>query len=177
MKVAKLKKQDKNKKVELEKNNYSLRNLLMIILILLITFIAFYFITFFVVKKNTINSSTNEVTEIDSDKILFGNILSQSEEEYYVLAYKSKQDNDRVDYKALYDNYLNTYKARTDSLKVYYVDINDGLNKLYVSSELNIGEDLTDLKVNDEVLFKINSGKIEKTYVGNEQILNKLSRL
>ena len=29
----------------------------------------------------------------------------------------------------------------------------------------------------NEVLFKIKSAKIEKTYVGNEEILDKLSRL
>ena len=177
MKVAKIKKQDKNKKVELERSEYSLKNLLIIILILLITFIVFYLITYFVVKNNKTDNTSSEVTEIDSSKIIFSNMLSQSEDEYYVLAYKSKKDNDMVDYKALYDSYLNTYSSRTDSLKVYTIDISDALNKWYVGDKINIGDNLDNLQINDEVLFKIKSSKIEKTYVGNEKILDKLSRL
>ena len=177
MKVAKIKNQKENKKEVMEKDSYSVMSMLKIILVVLITFIAFYLITYFVIKNDTPNNTTNYNTQIDSSKIVFNNLLNRSEDEYYVLAYKSKRENEKVDYKSLYDNYINSYKSKEDALKFYMIDIDDAFNKAFISDELNISDNLEELKINDEVLFKISNGSIENSYVGSEEILNKLSEI
>jgi len=176
MKVAKIKKQ-KDKKVEVVNESYSFMTMLKLVLVILITFIAFYLITYFVVKDKKGETVVNEVTEIDSSMITFSGLLNRKESEYYVLAYDSKIDNDKTNYIALYDNYINNYSSKEDSLAFYKIDIRDALNKAFVGEDMNISDELEKLTVNDEVLFKIKDGKIEKTYIGNEKIIDKLSRL
>ena len=176
MKVAKIKKQ-KNKKVEPVVEKYSVQTMLKLILVILITFIAFYLITYFVVRDKKGETVVNEVTEIDTSVITFNGLLNRKEAEYYVLAYDSDIDNDKTDYISLYKNYINNYKSEGDALSFYTIDIRDAFNKSFISEEMNISDNLEELKVNDEVLFKIKDGKIEKTYVGNENIIDKLSRL
>ena len=175
MKVAKIKDKKNNTKIEPEKDSYSLKSMLTIILIILVTFILFYIITFLVLDNKKVEDNKTYSTQIDSNKIIFNSLLNRSEDEYYVLAYKSKSDNDKVDYKVLYDDYLKTYRMRTDALKVYEIDIDDAFNKQYIGEELNISDNLEELKINDEVLFKIKNNKIEETYIGNSEILDKLS--
>ena len=176
MKVAKIKKQ-KNKKIEVKEESYSVQTMLKLILVILIAFIAFYLITYFVVKEKKGETVVNEVTEIDTSTITFNGLLNRKETEYYVLAYDSNIDNDKTDYITLYKNYINKYKSKEDSLSFYMIDIRDAFNKSYIDETLNISDNLDELKVNDEVLFKIKEGKIEKTYIGNENIIDKLSRL
>ena len=175
MKVAKLKKHKENK-VEV-KEEYSIKNMLLIILIVLVAFILFYLITYFVVRKDNASVSNSKNTQIDTSMITLSNLLNRKENEYYVLAYKSKSVNEQANFKTLYDNYINKYIQSEESIPFYYVDIDDAFNKNFVAEELNISDNLDELKINDEVLFKINGGKIEKTYVGREEILDKLARL
>ena len=122
-------------------------------------------------------SFINNNTEIDSTKITFNNLLNRNEDTYYVLAYKTKIENEQANYKNLYDNYINNYINISDSLSFYYIDIDDAFNKNYIGTETNITDDLGNLKIADEVLFRIKDGKIEKTYIGKDKIIDKLSRL
>ena len=176
MKVAKIKKHEKNKKAVVEES-YSMKNMLSLILVVLVAFILFYVITYFVVKKDVVEQPSNNNTEIDSTKITFNNLLNRNEDSYYVLAYKTKVENEQANYKNLYDNYINNYINRSDSLSFYYIDIDDAFNKNYIGTETNITDDLGNLKIADEVLFRIKDGKIEKTYIGKDKIIDKLSRL
>ena len=57
------------------------------------------------------------------------------------------------------------------------IELDNALNKKYYSEDSNITNDLLELKLNDEVLFKIKDGKIEKTYEGKDKIIEKLSKL
>ena len=80
-------------------------------------------------------------------------------------------------YDDIYQKYIDDYSSRENSLPIYNVDLDDALNKNFVSSDLNISDNIEDLKLNDEVLFKIKDGKIEKYSVGNKQIIEQLSNL
>jgi len=42
---------------------------------------------------------------------------------------------------------------------------------------LNISNEISELKLNDETLFKIKNGKIEEYFVGSKEILKALSTL
>lgn len=176
MKVAKIKKKQENKKEFIEEK-YSVKEVLLIVLIVLITFILFYFITYFFVKKdNQAISDTGEVS-IDTAKITFNNLLNRNENEYYVLAYKSESTGFETNFKDLYDKYIQKYTQNDNALKFYYIDMDDAFNNAFIGSELTISNNLSELKINDEVLFKINNGEIEKSYVGKDKIFDKLSRL
>lgn len=180
MKTAKLK---KNKKQEITKpveNEYSIKSMIIIVTIIAAIFLVFYFITTLVVKPVEENNDTNTITEIDSTKITLSNLFNRKESEYYVLAIKEslyKNSYNRINYTEMYDGYIDTYSQTETALPFYRIDLDDALNKAYLSEELNITEDLSNLKLNNEVLFKIKDGKIESYYVGNSDIIEALSNL
>ena len=175
MKKAKLVKNNKKQEI-MEKDTYSLKSFLLIILVLVIILGIFYFITTLVVKPVNTEDNNNGVTIIDSTKITLSNLLNRKEEEYYVLATK-QNNNTQANYQTLYNNYINEYKKQEDALTFYNVNLDDALNKNYISDELNITDDLSELKVNDDILFKIKNNKIEEYFAGNKNILNELSTL
>lgn len=178
MKVAKLKNKKAINEVEIQES-YSIKNLIKIIIILVVIFGLFYLLTS-VLVKNRKTDNQEPISVVDSSKITINQLLNRKEKEYYVLATKASLYNSsyvETNYIEFYNNYISKYKQETDSLQFYYVDLDNALNKKYYGEELNITEDLSKLKLNDEVLFKISDKKIEKTYVGKEKILDKLSRL
>lgn len=178
MKVAKIKKSSVKEQPVLEET-YSIKSMIKILIILLLIFAVFYFVTTFLVKDRKIEGD-NSTAVIDTSKITLSQLLSQKDKEYYVIATKkSLYDSSYIEtnYIGLYDEYINKYSQEEESLKFYYVDLDDALNKKYLSTELNITNEVSELKLNDEVLFKIKNSKIEKTFVGKEKIIDKLSRL
>ena len=178
MKKAKIKKKEENSVIEKD-GTYSIKSIIKILLILVCLFFIFYIITFFLVKDRG-NSLDDSQSVIDSSKIIMSQILNRNEEEYYVIATKpSLYSSSYVDtnYITLYNNYINTYKQKENAIPFYYINLDSALNKSYFGNDLNIVNDISQIKVNDEVLFKIKNSKIEKTYVGKANILDKLSRL
>ena len=178
MKVAKIK-EKKNKETKKVEETYCLKNMLKILLYIITVLVVFYLITNLIVN-NRKTEPENNVTVVDFSKITLSQLLSREEEEYFVIATKASLYNSSyvdANYINLYNEYINNYKQKEDSYAFYYVDLDNALNKNYFGEKLNITEDLSKLQLNDEVLFKIKSGSIEKTYVGREKILDKLSRL
>ena len=177
MKKAKLIKTNKKEKKIIENDSYSLKNFLYIILILVIVFGIFYFITTMVIEPVTEeNNKMNAVTEIDSTKITLNNLLNRKESEYYVLATK-KRDNDNVNYLQLYNNYIQNYTTKENSLTFYNVDLSDALNKNYIDEKLNISNELRELRLNDDILFKIKDNRIAEYFSGSKDIIEALSKL
>ena len=176
MKVAKIKKTKKKEEVVID-DAYSIKNIIKIMVILFILFGLFYLITYFLVKDRKIETPTQE-SVIDSSKIVLGQLLNRNEKEYFVLATKSDNSNySGANYLELYNNYINNYSQKEEALPFYYVDLNNALNKKYYSDELNITEEIENMKLNDDVLFRIKDGKISKTYIGKDKIIDKLSTL
>lgn len=178
MRKAKIKNSNKDKKVEIEKEEFSLKKMALVIIILMLIFVSFYFITTLVVKpvEETENISS---TQIDSSKITLNHLLDRKEKEYYVLATKKSvySSNKDVNYVEIYNKYINDYSKNDYALPIYIVELENALNKNFVGEELKITEDLNQLKLNDEVLFEIKDGKINKYYVSNSEIVKKLSSL
>lgn len=177
MKVAKIKNNNK-KQVEIENEQYSLKNMLIIIITLLVIFGIFYFITTLIVKEP--NNEENAPVVLDSSKITINQLLNRNNDEYYVIATKEslyESSYMQTNYVELYNNYINSYKQKENSLEFYYIDLDDALNKNYLSDKVNISNNLSELKLNDEVLFKIKGNKIEESYIGKEEIIGKLSSL
>lgn len=175
MKKAKLVKNNKKQEI-IEKDSYSLKSFLLIILVLVIILGIFYFITTLVVKPVNPTDNDNGVTIIDETKITLNNLLNRKEKEYYVLATK-QNNNTQANYQTLYNNYITEYKKQEGALTFYNINLDDALNKGYISDKLNISNDLSELKVNDDILFKIKDNKIEEYFAGSKNILKELSTL
>lgn len=183
MKKAKLKKVNDKSEKEIIKEEYSLKKLIIIVVILAITFGTFYFITLLVVdKSDNKNDNGNNTSVIDSTKITLSQLLDRRENEYYVLATKNSMykniSSTSINYSNIYNDYIKRYKNNNENaITFYYVDLDDALNKNFIGEETTIGEDLSNLKLNNEVLFKIVDGKIESYSVGNQEIIDILSNL
>ena len=180
MKTAKLKKNKKKETTKPVQNEYSIKSMAILVAIITIVFLGFYFITMLVVKPVEENYDENNITEIDSSKITLGNLLNRKESEDYVLCVKEslyENSYNRINYTEIYDGYIKDYNEEESVIPFYRVDLDDALNKPYVGEQLNITDDLSSLKLNDEVLFKIKDNKIESYYVGNSDIVKALSNL
>lgn len=175
----------KTKKIKVQNTNSmistdnEMTKLIILILIVAVIFSIFYVVTLFVTKKDddaNILDSDNGVTEtvIDYDKILAGNILSQKDNEYYVLV--CFKDDDYVDY---YKNYLQVYKSNVDgAVPFYYVDANSTLNSAFVSdsSKLSV-TDAKNFRFSQTTLLRIKDGKVISSYEGYDNITGKLGRM
>lgn len=178
MKVAKLRKKEQE---TLEpNNNYSAKSLIKIVILLVVIFCAFYCITILLIDNRKAEDNDKSVSVIDSSKIILNQLLNRNEKEYYVIATKaSKYESSYIttNYIDIYDSYINKYKQKENSLTFYYVDLDSALNKHYIGENLNITDNISQLKITDEILFKIKDGSIEKYYLGKDKIIDKLSRL
>lgn len=170
----------KNNKTKVSEE-YSLKQMLITIIVLLLVFLIFYIITSVVVKPKSNENTNNGITEIDTSKITVNSLLDRKESEYFVLATMDSlydySGMSNINYQTIYNNYIKDYNKLSDALQFYYIDLDDALNKQYVSSELNITDDISSLKLNNEVLFKIKDAKIESYYIGSSEIANALNNL
>ena len=149
------------KKANYEDNEIS--KLIKLIVIVTIIFLAFYAITYFVNKKDEPQEETSTST-IQYDEILIGNLLTQPNDEYYVMIYDDNDYNSKV-----YEMYLSMYEDKEDAIRYYTADLTNPLNSSFVSDESNFEiEDISDLKVSTSVLLKIKDKKIESVYVGDK---------
>lgn len=176
MKKAKIKKQQHKEIIVNEE--YSIKGMLKILLILIIIFGTFYFVTTLLIKPKVENK--NNPVVIDSSKIIMNQLFTRPNKEYYVIAIKESLYGSvyqKTNYTEIYNNYIKKYKNKEETLPFYYINLDDALNKKYFGEKLNISDDITNMQLNNEVLFKIKNGKIEKKYVGKDAIINKLSKL
>lgn len=175
----------KNKKMNNSKKNTNIMvstdnemsKLILLILIVAVVFVAFYVVTLFVTKNNDEKEVTNEETTeatIQYEKILASNILSQKNDEYYVLVYFNEDK-----YVDLYKNYLNYYKATVEgSVPYYFVDMDDVFNNSFVSekSKLNVTNS-KDFKFSQTTLIRIKNNQVVSSYEGKDNITGKLGRM
>ena len=169
--MKKIKKKIQKKNPVIQDDNYQLKSFAIIVVVLLVLSVIFYIITNFVITKENKEKSGDQETSVNiqSEKILMGQLLNRPEETYYVLA--NLRDDQFI---KLYDTYLDQLKNKEEGINIYKVDLDEGLNKKYVKDETNITDDLNELSVNDAVLFVISNHAIDSYYVGNEQIVEYL---
>lgn len=156
-------------------DNYQAKNMFIIIIVIVVLLVPLYFITTLVLdnnKQEQQQTSNNKPVEIQSEKILVGQLLNRLDSSYYVIAYK--KDNKMA---TLFNQYITDYKKKEEHLNFYKIDLDEGLNKNYISDETNITDDLKNLKISDTVLFKIVDGKIDNYYVGNNDVIDALKEI
>ena len=181
MKAARIRKNNKKEKEKTFEEEYSFKKMSIIIITIIIVFLAFYFITTLVVKQVKDDNSNNVISELDSTKITLNHLLDRKEQEYFVLATKKSlyqtSSYSNIDYTEIYNKYIKDYSLKENSIAFYYVDLDDALNRSFISEEINITENIENLRINDEILFKVIGGKINSYYVGNSEIIKALSSL
>lgn len=158
----------------IQDDNYQFKNMVITIIIIVIILIPLYFVTTLVIGNKDENKTVadDKTVEIQSEKILVGQLFNRPNSEYLVLAYK--KDNKMI---SIFNNYIDDYKNKNDSLTVYRIDLDDGLNKAYIGDNTNISSDLKELRINDTVLFKIVDGEIDSYYIGNNEVVNYLKEI
>lgn len=155
-------------------SDYEIGNLIKLVVIVSLIVLVFYLITIFVNKKEDKKEETTKTPEtIQYDNILVGNILTQPNTSYYVLAKVSDDVNNKV-----YDAYISNYKGMTDAIRIYYVLLDNPLNSKYYSdnSNFNINK-ITDISFKEPTLLLIENKKIKRSYEGNDEILRKLKQI
>ena len=169
------------KKIKTKLNNKNnvvtsneLTNLIKIIVIVCVVLLAFYFITVLVSKKSkgSAFSDDDSVAVIQYDKIIVGEMLNRSENNYLVLVKKSDDLNSD-----LYQSYLSIYSGKENALRLYSVDLGDVFNLSYVGDKTVLDNGIQNYKFSDTTLVKINNGNISESYVGVEAIENYLKEL
>lgn len=155
-------------------DNYQAKNMFIIIIIIVALLIPLYFITTLVLNDNKKIENVKDTTpvKIQNEKILVGQLLNRHDSSYYVIAYK--KDNKMI---SLFEQYIKDYKNKEEHIEFYKIDLDDGLNKGYISDTANITDELKDLKLNDTTLFKIVDGKIDSYYIGNIDVVNALKEI
>lgn len=173
----KSKKKNTSKKVKkVEKSNTTmisnneLINLLKIILIICAVLLIFYFITVLVQnKKEDNNSNSDTVAVIQYDKILVGQILNRSENDYYVLV--EKKEDPYID---LYKQYLNNVKDIT----YYSVDLSEIFNQNNIGEETIVeGNEISNYRFAGTTLIKVTNNTISGVYKNKDEIVAYLGNL
>lgn len=150
-------------------SNDEVVNLIRIIIIVTVVFLIFYVITIVATKEKKTEPTPST---IQYDEILIGNILKQSNDEYYVLIYEEEDLN-----VATYNIYLSTYKSSEGSLRYYTANLNNPFNDKFISENDEVfinSEDINQLRVTSTTLLRIKKGKIEDVYYLEEEIRNHL---
>ena len=139
----------------------AVRNFVIIFVIVLLAVVGLYFFTKNIVKKEeaSTESETKEV-EIDNSIAIIGTMLNKSEDDYYVILYKS--DDPKVsEYEGLKSQYT-LYNTKA----LYYVDLANALNSKYYDKDNTnyTAENINDLRFGDITVLEVKNKKIVKSY-------------
>ena len=152
-----------------ENNELKPRSFAMILGFLILFFVLLYLITGLFItkdlkwfdKKKTNDNESNSAYV--NNKILAVNSLNQKEEEYYVYYYDSSKEDSDVG--SIMDNL---------ELEVYRVDLSDAFNSNYVGEVSGVVDNISDLKVTDPTVIKVENSNMTEFYGGIEEIKNNL---
>lgn len=142
-------------------------------LIILVCIVAFLGIMYFVTNRilAKANTTKKEVEEavIQYDKILAGESFNQKEDEYLVVYYDSSDK-----YSTL-SSIVSSYQSQSDVTRLYSVDLNDGMNKKYISDSV-VTDSISDLKVVYPTLLRFKNHKVVEVITSSSEINSYLSK-
>ena len=160
----------KNKKIMSEEQQEIFRFLSLLVIVVLFI-VGVYFATRIFVKKDiATNNEETAVTNINYNKVVFGTMFDKDLEEYYVYAFDS--ENTKANY---YGSLADKYSSNENSLNIYHIDLNDSMNRQFVSKDKKTNPDaktVEELKVGEVTLIKIANGEIVK-YLENVDDIKK----
>ena len=156
------------------KNNSEIENevykFIKILVAVVIIVLGLYFFTNKFVTNNNGTKSNSQEGVISSNNIIVGSLLNRPYDSYYVLAYKSK-DNDA----AIYETYIGVYETKENALRIYVIDLDNELNKEFYQEKGNKNaKKIEDLKISSPTLIKVSHKSISKYIEGKDAIKKEL---
>lgn len=147
------------------------KRVVIILLCVVLLFGLMYFLTTRILSKEvTKKRKQSEVTEstIQYEKILAGESFTMEQEEYYVVYYDSTDTN--------LSSTIATYQADKKDIKLYSVDLNDGMNKKYITdSDINTSS-IENLKVKNPTLIHFKNKEVVDTITDENEIKDYLTK-
>ena len=147
------------------------KRVVIILLCVVLLFGLMYFLTTRIISKEvTKKRKQSEVTEstIQYEKILAGESFTMEQEEYYVVYYDSTDTN--------LSSTIATYQADKKDIKLYSVDLNDGMNKKYITdSDINTSS-IENLKVKNPTLIHFKNKEVVDTITDENEIKDYLTK-
>ena len=147
------------------------KRVVIILLCVVLLFGLMYFLTTRILSKEvTKKRKQNEVTEssIQYEKILAGESFTMDQEEYYVVYYDSTDTE--------LSKTISTYQSDKKDIKLYSVDLNDGMNKKYITdSDINTSS-IENLKVKNPTLVHFKNKEIVDTITDENEIEDYLNK-
>ena len=164
-------KKEKLKKLETEESK-TVKKFIIVLLLVIICIVGVYvFTNTFVTNNKDQDQESNVEVEFNYDKIILGSTFNRPYNEYYVITYKSSDENAYS-----LSEVITTYKQKEDAIKIYFADLDDYMNQEFYDVE-NVNKKATmasELKVGDYTLIKINDGSINKYIEGINNITKEL---
>ncbi len=144
------------KKVNFTKNeNKEVKRFIISLVIVIVLIGLIYLFTGLFVTKDLKKTDKETNTKIDYELTLLGNIFDINDDEYYVIIYDFKNNNDAI------DNLITKYKTSDNYKKIYKANLSDALNKKYISNESNNNPtSINDLKIKGLTLIHFKNKKI-----------------
>lgn len=150
-------KSDRSKidKQVVEDNN--IKDAVKLIVIILVILLVFYLLTVYILNRKTTKVVNN--ASIQYTKILAGESFTQKEDEYLVFFYNMK-DSKSTEYADL----VSKYREKDKHLTIYTVDLNEGLNKKYLSDndENSSAKNASELKIKGATIIHFKDNKIDE---------------
>ena len=147
------------------------KRVVIILICVVLLFGLMYFLTTRILSKEvTKKRKQSEVTEstIQYEKILAGESFTMEQEEYYVVYYDSTDTN--------LSSTIATYQADKKDIKLYSVDLNDGMNKKYITdSDINTSS-IENLKVKNPTLIHFKNKEVVDTITDENEINDYLTK-
>ena len=147
------------------------KRVVIILLCVVLLFGLMYFLTTRILSKEvTKKRKQSEVTEstIQYEKILACESFTMEQEEYYVVYYDSTDTN--------LSSTIATYQADKKDIKLYSVDLNDGMNKKYITdSDINTSS-IENLKVKNPTLIHFKNKEVVDTITDENEIKDYLTK-
>ena len=147
------------------------KRVIIILICVVLLFGLMYFLTTRILSKEvTKKRKQSEVTEstIQYEKILAGESFTMEQEEYYVVYYDSTDTN--------LSSTIATYQADKKDINLYSVDLNDGMNKKYITdSDINTSS-IENLKVKNPTLIHFKNKEVVDTITDENEIKDYLTK-
>lgn len=156
--------QKKNKVVEEVKGEENqVRKLIILIVSILIILGLIYLVATLFEKKDysSIFKNSLEVSDIQYDEIIIGNMLNQKEDNYYVLVL-DKED----PYYDTFLSYIENYKNLEYKTRIYSVDLNNVFNKNNKVDDANP----RDLTFKTTTLVEVSKGRVKDYIEDSDEI-------
>ncbi len=156
--VSRVNSKSESKKIEKQfSEDVSFGSAIQLIIVVFVILLVFYLLTVVILSKKDSSIVSNHAS-IQYTKILAGESFNQKEKDYYVFYY-SMNDDSATNYADLISN----YRDKEDHLPIYTVDLNEGLNKRYLSdTENKVAEKASQLKLKGTTLIHFKDHKINE---------------